>query len=465
MPSSLSFLGAAGTVTGSRHLLRIGGKNILIDCGLFQGPKGLRLKNWDPFPVSPLDIDYIILTHAHIDHTGYLPRLVRQGYRNPIICTHTTAQLCKYLLPDTAHLQEEEARWANKKGYSKHSPALPLFTTEDAENTLKLLKPVQFGDHVGIAPGYRLKFRPTGHILGAAYLDIKSDISSHSRKIVFSGDLGRPRDEILREPSQAYNVDYLVLESTYGDRRHSLEQPRTELARVIRESVAREGVLIIPAFSVGRTQTLLYILRELEEEKLIPSLPVFVDSPMAIGATDVFRNNIRDLNLECRTEFLSGKNLFQPTQLKFSQTVDESMAINRHTSPCIIISASGMLAGGRILHHLRNRLSDKKNTLLFIGYQAVGTRGRQILDGATKIKIFGKEVPIKAHIERIEGFSGHADYQEILAWLMGFNQAPKHIYLVHGEPEASQALAHRIQEHFGWQVSVPTEGQQFDLEL
>lgn len=463
--SSLSFHGAAGTVTGSRHLLRIGGKNILVDCGLFQGPKNLRLKNWDPFPISPVDIDLIVLTHAHIDHTGYLPRLVRQGYANPIICTHTTAQLCKYLLPDTAHLQEEEARWANKKGFSKHSPALPLFTTDDAERTLKLFKPVQFGDHFDIAPGYRLKFRPTGHILGAAYLDIKSTNKPHPRKIVFSGDLGRPRDEILREPSQPYNVDYLILESTYGNRRHSLEQPRAELARVINETVERGGALIIPAFSVGRTQTLLYILRELEEEKLIPELPVFVDSPMAIGATDVFRNNARDLNLECRTEFLSGKNLFHPANLRFAQSVDESMAINRQNEPCIIISASGMLAGGRILHHLKNRLGDKQNTVLFIGYQAEGTRGRQILEGAQRIKIFGKEIPVKAHIERIEGFSGHADYQEILAWLMGFNQAPEHIFLVHGEPEASQALADRIREHFGWTVSIPTEGQQFDLDL
>lgn len=463
--SSLSFHGAAGTVTGSRHLLRIGGKNILVDCGLFQGPKNLRLKNWDPFPISPIDIDLIVLTHAHIDHTGYLPRLIRQGYSNPIICTHTTAQLCKYLLPDTAHLQEEEARWANKKGYSKHSPALPLFTAEDAENTLKLFKPVQFGDHFNIAPGYRLKFRPTGHILGAAYLDIKTTDNGHPRKIVFSGDLGRPRDEILREPSQAYNVDYLVLESTYGDRRHSAEQPRAELVRVIRQTVERGGALIIPAFSVGRTQTLLYILRELEEEKLIPALPVFVDSPMAIGATDVFRNNTRDLNLECRTEFLSGKNLFSPTNLRYAQTVDESMAINRQTDPCIIISASGMLAGGRVLHHLKNRLGDKQNTLLFIGYQAEGTRGRQILDGAQKIKIFGKEIPVKAHIERIEGFSGHADYQEILAWLMGFNQAPKHIFLVHGEPDAAGALADRIRERFGWTVSIPSEGQKFELEL
>ncbi|MDX2110729.1 MAG: MBL fold metallo-hydrolase [Verrucomicrobiota bacterium] len=463
--AKLTFLGAAGTVTGSRHFLELNGRKLLIDCGLFQGKKAIRQKNWEPFPIAPSTIDSILLTHAHIDHTGFLPRLVREGFGGKIISTHATADLCKYLLPDTGHLQEEEAKYANKKGTSKHTPALPLFTVQDAEKTLTHFSPVEFGDHVEVAPGYRAKWRTAGHILGAAFLDIKSNGEDHPRKIVFGGDLGRPRDEVLREPAQAYNVDYLVLESTYGDRLHSPMEPRRELARVVHDSIKRGGVLIIPAFAVGRTQTLLYTLRELEEEGLIPSLPIYVDSPMAIGATGVFDNRIADLNLFCRKQHLGGKALFRPRQLHFAQSVQQSMAINGVTGPAIIISASGMVAGGRILHHLKERMPDARNTVLFIGYQAEGTRGRMILDGMPSIKMYGEEVPVKAKIESIQGFSGHADYNEILGWLMGFNRKPERVFIVHGEPSAANAMAERIRNHFGWDVVVPHEGQSFELRL
>jgi len=454
----LTFLGAAGTVTGSRHLLETRGKTLLIDCGLFQGPKKNRLKNWEPFPVDLQKLDAIILTHAHIDHIGFLPALIKGGYSGPIFCTEATADLAGILLPDTGHLQEEEARWANKKGYSKHRPAKPLFTEKDARAVLPLLKPFPYGSIFHPVPGVRAKFRDMGHILGSAFLDLKTTDTKEPRKIVFTGDIGRPTDAILRPPSQAYNVDYLIMESTYGNRLHDDVPPLKKLARVINENVERKGIIVIPSFAVGRSQTLLFLLRELEERGEIPELPVFLDSPMAVEALQIHRRHIPDLNLDCRRKFIAGTQLFHPKNLTLSITREDSMRINTVKGPAIIISASGMVTGGRILHHLRERAPNPKNTLLFIGYQAEGTRGRAILDGKEFIRMFGEEIPIKAHVERIEGFSGHADYNEMLAWLLGFNQGPKRTFLVHGDPESSLAFAKRIEEKLKWDVTVPQEG-------
>jgi metallo-beta-lactamase family protein len=461
----LTFLGAAGTVTGSRHLIEVNDKRLLVDCGLFQGPKENRLKNWDPFPVEPSSIDAVMLTHAHIDHIGFLPALVKGGFRGPIYCTEATADLAGILLPDTGHLQEEEAKWANKKGYSKHSPAKPLFTEEDARDVLQYLEPVDYGQHFEPAPDIRAKYRDTGHILGAGFLDLKSGNGQGSRKIVFSGDIGRPTDAILRPPVPAYNADYLVMESTYGNRLHKETFPEDDLVRVVNESMERGGVLVIPAFAVGRSQTLLYVLRELEVAGRIPEVPVYLDSPMANEALQIHRRHIADLNLVCRKKYLSGVRLFQPNQLRLSVSRQDSININSVKKGAIIISASGMVTGGRVLHHLKERLPEPQHTILFIGYQAEGTRGRTILEGKEAVKMFGREIPVNAHIEQIDGFSGHADYQEMLAWLMGFNKRPQRVFLVHGEPDASQAMAGHIRKQFKWDVTVPAEGEHVMLDF
>ncbi len=463
--ASLTFLGATGTVTGSRFLLHTGEKKILIDCGLFQGPKKNRLRNWDPFPEAPGDIDAVALTHAHIDHIGYLPRICRDGFKGRVYCTHATADLAKILLRDTAHLQEEDAHWANRKRVTKHDPALPLFTTEDAEACLSQFSPVHYGEEVRLDDGLRLKFRDAGHILGSSLVDIKRTNDGISRKILFCGDLGRPARAILRDPVQVYNIDYLLLESTYGNRLHEEESIHEELAAVIMRSLERDGVLVIPSFSVGRTQTLLYILRELEEQKKIPILPVYMDSPMALEATAVYERRIPSQNLTCRTETVRGKKIFHPQNLHLCESKRKSKAINDIKERAIIISASGMVTGGRILHHMQMRLPRANNTILFIGYQAEGTRGRAILEKRDTVKIFGEEVPIRAHIENIPGMSCHADYNEILAWLMGFDRPPKKIFIVHGEPEASNALAERIHKKYNWPVTVPEHGEKVLLDF
>lgn len=461
----LTFYGATGTVTGSRHLLEIDNNKILVDCGLFQGPKNNRLRNWDPFPVKSSSIDRVLLTHAHIDHTGYLPRLCLNGFTGPVHSTHATRELCDIMLRDTAHLQEEDAFWANKKGFSKHHPALPLFTIEDAEKALAQFSPYHYGDDIFLQDDVRVKFRDAGHILGSAWIDIKRIDGTNSKKILFSGDLGRPARPILRDPDQAFNVDYLIIESTYGDRLHEQEDGFDELQKVIMASIHRGGVLVIPSFSVGRTQSLIYIIRELEEEGLIPIIPIFVDSPMAIHTTKVFKKHLNDQNLTSRILALNGTEIFNTAKIRFCETREQSIQINEVQGPAIIISASGMATGGRILHHLAQRLPHPQNTILFIGYQAEGTRGRTILEGKSEVKIHGNYVPIRAQIEQISSFSGHADYNEILAWLMAFNRKPKMTFVVHGEPAASTALAEKIKEKFGWNVVIPQFGDAFDLDF
>jgi len=463
--SKLSFLGAARTVTGSRYLLQLRGKNILIDCGLFQGRKEHRVKNWRPFQFPPSEIDAVALTHAHIDHVGYLPRLVKDGFKGPVYCTDPTADLVAIMLRDSARIQEEDAEWANKKGYSKHDPALPLYTVRDAEAAIRMLEPVHYGYNIEFEnEGFRMKFRDAGHILGSSYIDIKTR-TEPKKKILFGGDLGRPNRPILKNPVQAFDVDYLVIESTYGDRAHPDSSPYDELARVICEADKRGGGIIIPSFAVERTQELLYVIRELEEKKKVPVLPVFVDSPMAIDATEIFERRIAEQDLESRVLTMKGVKILRPKNLRFSETVEQSKAIVTSKGKAIIISASGMATGGRILHHLKKRLPHPENTVVFVGYQVSGTRGRQLLDGTEKVRIHGEDVPVNATIENINGFSGHADYNVMLAWLMGFNRRPEATYLVHGELESAESLKHKIEDHFGWTVHIPEEGSSWDLDM
>lgn len=463
--STLRFLGAAGTVTGSRFLLETRGNKLLVDCGLFQGLKSDRLKNWESFPVPPAEIDRVFLTHAHIDHSGYVPRLCREGFAGPIHCTYATQDLCEIMLRDSAHLQEEDALWANKKRFSKHSPALPLYTVEDAEKALRQFQPLHYGRNLFLTDTLRVKFKDAGHILGSSLVDIKSSADNRETRLVFSGDLGRPSSPILRNPVQVFEVDYLVIESTYGDRLHDTTPPEEALSRVINESVLRGGVLVIPSFAVGRTQELLFFIRQLEERNKIPVLPVFVDSPMAINATKVFEQRKGDYSLQAKLLEINGKLIMQPKRLKICRDQEESKRINEQYGPVIIISASGMAEGGRVLHHLAQRLPHPQNTVLFIGYQAAGTRGRALQEGSPSIKIHGQKIPVNAHVESISSFSAHADYNEILAWLMGFNRPPRITFLVHGEPEASAALADKIKATFGWNVAIPEFGERFEIDF
>jgi metallo-beta-lactamase family protein len=462
--TKLTFLGATGTVTGSRFFLEIDGNGLLLDCGLFQGLKKNRLRNWEPFPIAPTDLDRVFLTHAHIDHSGYLPRLCKQGFKGKVHCTHATYNLCEILLRDSGHLQEEDATWANKRGFSKHKPALPLYTVEEAENALSQFEPYHYGEDIFLTDSLRVKFKDAGHILGSSFVDVKLMKEGRASRIVFSGDLGRPARPILRDPVQPFEVDYLILESTYGNRLHQNETPEKDLATVINASVDRGGVLVIPSFAVGRTQELLYSLRELEEDKEIPSLPVYVDSPMAIDTTAVFENNKGCYGLVAKVLEIRGTSILKPQQLKFCRHRNESKALNEIKKKAIIISASGMATGGRILHHLRHRLPSRKDTILFIGHQAEGTRGRKILDGNPTVKIHGEDVPIKAGVENISGFSAHADYNEILAWLMGFNRPPQKTFIVHGEPDASSSLAEKINTRLGWDVVIPQFQESFTLD-
>ena len=460
----LTFLGATETVTGSRFLLESEERKLLIDCGLFQGLKRDRLRNWEPFPVPPTEVDRVLLTHAHLDHSGYLPRLCKQGFAGKILCTWSTSDLCAILLRDSGHLQEEDAYWANKKKFSKHKPALPLYTAEDAENSLKYFEPVCYGQDLPITDKLRVKFRDAGHILGSAFVDIKITSAGKTKKVLFSGDLGRPARPILRDPVQVFEVDYLILESTYGDRLHDSKPPEKELARVIAESVNRGGSLIIPSFAVGRTQELLFCIRELEEKGEIPSLPVYVDSPMAIDTTMIFEKRKGDYNLEAKIFELQGKKILRTKQIKFCRTKEESKQLDEQNNPGIIISASGMAEGGRILHHLAHRLPHPQNTILFIGFQAAGTRGRSIVEGNPTVKIHGQQIPIRAKIEKISGFSAHADYNETLAWLMGFNRPPLKTFIIHGEPEASASLSEKITRLLGWKVIIPKFNESFEID-
>jgi len=457
MPS-LTFLGAARTVTGSKHLLEVDGQRILFDCGLFQGLKELRLRNWLPLSVPPDSIDAVVLTHAHIDHVGWLPRLIAQGFNGSIYCTGGTADLCKLVLPDAAHIQEEDAKFANKRGYSKHAPALPLYTEEDAAEALSRLKPSAFNTKVSVSKDIEVEFIHAGHLLGSSYVLATRKDKSGGR-ILFGGDLGRYSRPILPDPSPGVAADVLLIESTYGDRIHPAEDDGATLAKIISETFARKGKVIIPAFAIGRTEELLYWLFKLEDEGRLPKLPIYVDSPMAIKGIAYYSARHDELDkeiLEMRRKL---------PRFTAINSAAESKALVSNDAPAVIIASSGMATGGRVVHHLFAGLPEPRNTVLFVGFQAAGTRGRQLVEGAQLVKMYGQQVPVHARIEKIDGMSSHADAGEIIRWLRTFPRAPKTTYLVHGEIIAQEALQLRITKELGWNVEIPSHGQKVDLPL
>jgi metallo-beta-lactamase family protein len=442
----MQFLGATGTVTGSKYLVTAGRSKILIDCGLFQGFKQLRLRNWSELPVAPSSIDAVVLTHAHLDHSGYIPLLVKNGFRGKIYCSEATYDLCRILLPDSGRLLEEEAGYANRHAYSKHSPALPLYTEDEAEEALAYFSPVKFGKRFTVAGQLHAELARAGHILGASTVTLDDGKTT----VVFSGDLGRMNDPILPPPTQIESADYLVVESTYGNRRHDPADPMELLGKTIQQTVARGGVVIIPSFAVGRAQTMLYYMDRLKQSGTISSvLPVFLNSPMAVDVTALYREYRKDHKLDdvqCRA---------MCNAAKFVNTVEESKALNLKHMPMVIIAASGMATGGRVLHHLKAFASDPRNTILFAGFQAGGTRGAAMLGGIDAIKIHGEYVPLRAQVVQIENLSAHADADEILQWVSKFRHPPKRTFITHGEPDAADALRRRIEESLQWRCSVP----------
>lgn len=451
---SLTFLGAAGTVTGSKYLIESASHRILVDCGLFQGFKQLRERNWTPLPVDPRSIDAVLLTHAHLDHSGYLPLLAREGFSGPIVCTSATAKLCELLLPDSGHLMEEDANRANRYGYSKHHPALPLYTERDARRSLELFREAKFHQELDVVPGCTAIFRVAGHILGAAMIELNWD----GLKIAFSGDLGRLGDPTMLDPEPVGNADYLLVESTYGNRLHDRRSPEEALEDVVNRTVRRGGTVVIPAFAVGRAQSLLFHLSNLVRTKRIPDLPVFLDSPMAIDASEIFCTNPAGRRLtqaECRRSCAIATYL---------REAEDSKQLNSNRLPKIIVSASGMATGGRVLHHLKNYLPDRRSTVVLAGFQAGGTRGAALRDGASEVKIHGGYVPVRAEIVSLDMFSAHADRDGLMHWLGDFEGHPRLTFVTHGEPEASDALRHSIGEKLGWNVRVPEYLERVELK-
>ena len=441
----ITFLGATKTVTGSKFLLSFGNKKVLIDCGLFQGLKELRLRNWNKFPIDPKLINSVVLTHAHIDHSGYLPVLVKNGFSGKIYCSAATRDLCNVLLPDSGYIQEEEAKFANKYGYTKHKPAVPLYTRLEAEASLTHFRALDLRKQQKLDEETYLSLIPAGHILGATFVQFKY----YNTNILFSGDLGRQNDPIMHKPAIIQAADYLVLESTYGNRLHKQIDPLDELADMITRTIARQGTVIIPAFAVGRAQHLLYLMYQLKKDNRIPNVPVYLDSPMATSATSIFRQ-YSDLH---RLDASLSERVCEVA--KYINSKEESQALDLDTSPKIIISASGMLEGGRVLHHIKTFAPDEKNMVIFAGYQAAGTRGADMTSGKKEIKAFGETVPINAEVKVLSNMSAHADYDEILEWLAHFNHHPRKVFITHGEPEAAEALKQKIEEKYGWQCVVP----------
>jgi metallo-beta-lactamase family protein len=463
--AKITFLGAAGTVTGSKYLIETGGKKLLVDCGLFQGGQDLTQRNWNPLPLDAATIDWIVVTHAHIDHTGYLPKVVSAGYRGPIYCDAATRELCQLLLLDSAHLQEEDAKFAAKKHYSSHANPLPLYTTPDAQATLSQFKEIPRSDTFTISPEFSVRTHDAGPILGSCWLELTITENGKQMVIVFSGDVGRYDQPILNDPTPPSRADFLLCESTYGDRDHPDGSVADALADAINRVAKRGGAVVIPSFAVGRTQTLMWYLRQLDEAKRIPQLPVYVDSPMAIGVTDIYARHREDHDLDFKQAELQGnKDPLNLREVHMTRSVDDSKAINSVAS-CIIISASGMATGGRILHHLAQRLPDAKNAVLLVGYQGEGTNGRALQDGAQYLRIHGEEVPVRAEVVRVDQLSAHAGRSELLRWLSGFTVAPRQTFLVHGEPVALQSLRAAITTRMQWPVTVPAYLQSFDLNI
>jgi metallo-beta-lactamase family protein len=457
--AGLRFLGAAGTVTGSKYLLEVARSRVLVDCGLFQGLKELRQRNWARFPVAPDAIHAVVLTHAHIDHSGYLPRLAKEGFRGPIYATPATGALLRILLPDSGHLQEEEAAYANRKRFTRHRPALPLYTREEAEKVLAQIRPMPYDDWTAVAEGVRVRPCRAGHILGSAILEVGLGSGRGERTVVFSGDLGRYGAPLLPDPTPVPEADYLLVESTYGDRRYPEDPVEDRLAAAIQRAVGRGGVMLIPAFAVGRTQEVMYHLWRLEAAGRIPQLPVYVDSPMARDATDLYYEFPDELDRHGLAALRAGRGALQSHDFHLVDSVEGSKALNGMAGPAIIISASGMVTGGRILHHMRLRLPDPRNTILFVGFQAMGTRGRAIQEGAEAVKIHGEWVPVRAQVETMDGLSAHADADGIQQWLHGFRKPPRRTFIVHGEPQPARALQAAIATRRRWDVRVPAHGE------
>jgi len=450
----IKFLGATGTVTGSKYLLQSGTAKILLDCGLFQGYKQLRLRNWQPLPIAPAELDAVVLTHAHLDHSGYVPLLVKNGFRGKIYCSGATYELCRILLPDSGRLLEEEAGFANRHGFSKHSPALPLYSEADAVRALRHFSPVKFNTVFQPCDGLQVELFRAGHILGAAIVQIKSADTT----ITFSGDLGRLHDLIMPAPSKIESSDYLVLESTYGDRQHDATDPAILLGNTIRETSSRGGVTIIPSFAVGRAQEIMYHLHLLKKSGALPSaLPVYLNSPMAADTTALYHQYHEDHQLnaaQCEAMCHAAK---------IVNSVEESIALNRKRTPMVIIAASGMATGGRVLHHLKAFASDTRNTILFAGFQAGGTRGAAMIGGVESIKIHGDYIPLRAKVLQIDNLSAHADASEIMTWLSYFKTPPKKTFITHGEPAAADALRRRITENLRWECYVPDYCEEIEL--
>jgi metallo-beta-lactamase family protein len=480
--SYIQFLGAAGTVTGSKHLINVGQQTasnamnggsafqLLVDCGLFQGPKEWRLKNWTDLPVPARGIQAVILTHAHLDHCGWIPRLYKQGFQGTVYATPATVDLCGIILPDSGYLQEEDAAYHNKQKSSKHSPALPLYTMAEAQQSLSRFRAVPFGETVQLAPELSFRFVRAAHILGSAMAEITIACNGQRRLLLFTGDIGRERNstvapgKVVRSgPTEGESPDVLVMESTYGNRHHPEQDVVPELVELINATVQRGGTIVVPAFAVERTQKFLFVLKELMEQKQIPRIPVHADSPMAIHAVEVFLKHSEEFSPEAR-ELIArhGSPLTWPG-FHFDRTAEESKRINQSSVPSVIVSANGMCEGGRIQHHLMQRLPDPRNLILFIGFQAVGTRGRQIEDGAREVKLFGELVPVRARVRALEQFSDHADVDELLEWLGTFPRSPQRTHIVHGEPDSAEALRQAIIRELDWEVDVPHYLQKVDV--
>jgi metallo-beta-lactamase family protein len=457
--AELTFLGAARTVTGSKYLLEHGGRRVLFDCGLFQGLKELRLRNWDEFPVRPDSIDAVVLTHAHLDHVGYLPRLSAQGYRGRVFCTAGTADLCGLVLPDAGHIQEEDARHANTHGYAKHQQALPLYGEADARRALTQLQPLGYDTPMEVAPGITVTFSPAGHLLGSAYVLARL---SGGATILFGGDLGRYGRPVLRDPANAVAADLVLIESTYGDREHTPDDEGEALADVVRDTVRRGGKLIIPAFAIGRVEEVLYWIRRLEHEGRIPVLTVHVDSPMATEALRFYASRLAELDPDMRPTQKS-VSAFATTRFQTIASAQQSKELTASRRSSIVISSSGMATGGRVLHHMAAALPDKKHTILFVGYQAVGTRGRLLVDGAREVKIHGRPIAVRARIARIDSMSAHADRQEMLRWLGTLPRQPRRLCLVHGEPGPMDALRVLVNDRLGWKAHMPAHAERIDV--
>ncbi|MFI5384658.1 MAG: MBL fold metallo-hydrolase RNA specificity domain-containing protein [Fimbriimonadales bacterium] len=451
MAETIQFLGAAETVTGSKHLLTLNGHKVLVDCGLFQGGKDLRARNWQPLPVDLHEIEAMIVTHAHLDHIGYIPRLVKEGFRSPIYCTRATLGLARISLPDSGHIQEEDARHHNRHG-TDHDPALPLYTELEARDCLSLFRPIKYDTLTDLPGGAKFRFLPAGHILGSAFAEI---YFQSGERILMSGDLGRFNTPIIKDPTMIDYAEFLVVESTYGDRLHSHEPVLPKLEELLGWAMENRSMVLVPSFSIGRTQELLYYLKQLEEQGKLPNIPIYVDSPMGLSATELYENAVEERDPESEMKFNLHDNPLEPKGLTMIRSADESKRLNQTRGPAFIIAGSGMANGGRIVHHLLHHLSEPSTLVIFTGYQAEGTMGRMILEGATHVRILGQEVEVHARIERLNALSAHADQAEIMQWLRGFKAPPRRTFIVHGEPPAQAALRDKIVSELEWDVVIP----------